>query len=421
MGGRPRLLLLLPSTTYRAAAFVEAARRLDVELTVGTDHRSVFAAANPEQYLSLDFDDRERAAAQAAGFAARHPVTAVAGVDDDTAVLAAAVAGALGLPHNPLAAAAAARNKLLQRRALAAAGVPVPSFAAHAVGEDPRGVAAAAPYPCVVKPLCLAASRGVIRADDPDEFVAAHAVLAGILAEPEVAARGEDACRYLVEAFVPGPELALEGVLEGGRLRVLALFDKPDPLDGPYFEETIYVTPSRLAARAQRELAACAESAARAVGLVSGPVHVELRYNDAGPWLIELAARSIGGRCSRVLRFGEGAGAAPLEELLLRRALGMPVATWEREAAAAGVMMIPVPGAGVLREVRGVEAARRVPGVEEVTITAHRGQRLVPPPRGAQYPGFIYARGPAPAGVEAALRRAHECLSFDLAPEREAD
>ena len=415
MGARARLLLLLPSTTYRAAAFVEAARRLDVDLTVASDQHSVFSGREPERLATFDFAHRERAAAQAAAFAAEHPVAAVVGVDDDTAILAAAIAEALGLPHNPLAAALAARNKLEQRVALAAARVPIPEFRAHGLDEDPASVARAAPYPCVVKPLCLSASRGVIRADSPEAFLAAHRVLSGLLAEPDVAARGADSRRYLVESFVPGPEFALEGLLENGRLRVLALFDKPDPLDGPYFEETLYVTPSRLEAAARDALADCAGRAAAALGLVTGPVHVELRLNDAGPWLIELGARPIGGRCSAVLRFGEGAQAISLEELLLRRALEMPAPTFEREEAAAGVMMIPMPGAGVLRAVRGVDAARAVPGVEDVAITAHPGQRLVPLPLGAQYPGFIFARGASAAEVESALRRAHACLRFDLA------
>ena len=417
MGARARLLLLLPSTTYRAAAFVEAARRLDVDLTVASDQNSAFSGREPERLATFDFAHRDTAAEEAAAFAAAHPVAAVVGVDDDTAILAAAMAERLGLPHNPVAATLAARNKLGQRRALAAAGVPVPAFAVHALDEDPLAVARTAPYPCVVKPLCLSASRGVIRADGPEAFVAAHGVLAEILGSPDAARRGEDSRRYLVESFVPGPEFALEGLLEAGRLRVLALFDKPDPLDGPTFEETIYLTPSRLDRTAQRALEACAARAAAAVGLVSGPVHVELRFNDAGPWLIELGARPIGGRCSAVLRFGEGAAAISLEELLLRHALGLPVPAVERETAAAGVMMIPVPGAGVLRAVRGVEAARAVPGVEDVAITAHPGQRLVPLPRGDRYPGFIFARGGEPAGVEAALRRAHACLRFDLAPQ----
>jgi biotin carboxylase len=415
VGSGPRLLLLLPSTTYRAAAFVEAARRLDVELTVASDHTSVFAGRQPERLLTLDFGSPERAAGQAAAFAARHPVGAVVGVDDDTVILAAAIAEALGLPHNPIEATLAARDKHRQRVALSGAGVPVPRFRLHRLDEDPLEVAAASVYPCVLKPLCLSASRGVIRADSAEDFVAAHRTLRGILGDAEVAARGAESRQFLVESFVPGPEFALEGLLDRGRLRVLALFDKPDPLDGPCFEETIYVTPSRLDPAAQRALAGCAERAALALGLVTGPVHVELRYNEAGPWLIELGARPIGGRCSQVLRFGRGPGALSLEELLLRHALGQPVPTFEREAEAVGVMMIPVPGAGALREVRGVDAARSVAGVEDVVITAHVGQTLVPLPRGAQYPGFIFARGGTAVDVESALRRAHACLEFAIA------
>ena len=415
MGSGPRLLLLLPSTTYRAAAFVEAARRLSIELTVASDHTSVFAGRQPERLVTLDFASPERAAVQAAAFAARHPVAAVVGVDDDTAMLAATIAEALGLPHNPIEATLAARDKHRQRLTLSGAGVPVPPFQLHRLDEDPRAVANLAGYPCVLKPLCLSASRGVIRVNSPEEFGAAHRVLSGILGEAEVAARGEESRQYLVEAFVPGPEFALEGLLDGGRLRVLALFDKPDPLDGPCFEETIYVTPSRLDGAAQQVLAECAERAALGLGLVTGPVHVELRFNDAGPWLIDLGARPIGGRCSQALRFGRGPAALSLEELLLRHALGLEIPTFDREVAAAGVMMIPVPGAGVLCGVRGVDAARSVAGVEDVVITAHVGQTLVPLPWGAQYPGFIFARGENAAEVESALRRAHACLGFDVA------
>ena len=417
MGAGPRLLLLLPSTTYRATAFVEAARRLEIELTVASDQRSVFAAQQPERLVTFDFASAERAAGQAVAFAARHPVAAVVGVDDDTAILAATIAEALGLPHNPIAATEAARDKHRQRVVLSRSGVPVPEFRLHRLADDPGPVARTASYPCVLKPLCLSASRGVMRADSPDAFIAAHRVLSEILGETEVAARGPESEQYLVEAFVPGPEVALEGLLDGGRLRVLALFDKPDPLDGPYFEETIYVTPSRLSAVVQGAVADCAERAALALGLTTGPVHVELRHNAAGPWLIDLGARPIGGRCSQVLRFGRAPAVFSLEELLLRHALGQSVPTFERVDEAAGVMMIPVAGAGVLRAVRGVDAARAVGGVEDVVLTAHVGQTLVPLPRGAQYPGFIFARGESAAQVESALRRAHACLTFDIATE----
>ena len=413
---KPRLLLLLPTATYRTAAFVEAARRLGVVLTVASERPSTFQDANPGGLVTLDLSEPDRAAAQARAFAREHPLQGVVGVDDDTAVVAAAIATALGLRGNDVAAARAARDKHEQRTSLATAGVPVPHFRLFPVDEDPRRLAAGVPYPCVLKPLRLAASRGVIRADTPEDFVAAFERVKRILEQAGCASRS-----ILVEDFVPGREYALEGLLLAGELRVLALFDKPDPLDGPYFEETIYVTPSRLPADEQRAVAACAERAAAALGLREGPVHAELRVNGSGPWLIELAARPIGGRCSGALRFGTGGSGlgtwASLEEIIVRHALGMQIPSLERESQASGVMMIPVPGAGVLREVRGVDEARGLPLVEEVVITAHPDQELVPWPEGARYPGFIFARGDTPEAVEAALRAAHRRLQFVIAPD----
>src|SRR5437588_1794175 len=393
----PRLLLLLPTATYRTAAFVEAARRLGVVLTVASERPSTFQDANPGGLVTLDLSEPDRAAAQARAFAREHPLQGVVGVDDDTAVVAAAIAGALGLRGNDVAAARAARDKHEQRTSLAAAGVAVPHFRLVRVDEDPRRLAAAVPYPCVLKPLRLAASRGVIRADTPAQFVDAFGRVKRILEQA-----GCDRS-ILVEDFVPGREVALEGLLLAGELRVLALFDKPDPLDGPYFEETIYVTPSRLPADEQRAVAACAERAAAALGLREGPVHAELRVNGSGPWLIELAARPIGGRCSGALRFeirGTGLGTwASLEEIIVRHAFGMQIPSLERESQASGVMMIPVPGAGVLREVRGVAAARGLPLVADVFITAHPDQALVHWAEGARYPGVILARGEQPEAV----------------------
>ena len=421
----PRLLLLLPTASYRTAAFVEAARRLGVDLTVASERPSTSQDANPRGLLTLHLSDPARAAGEARAFAQEHPLQGVVGVDDDTAVVAAAIAGELGLVGNDVAAAHAARDKHEQRTLLAAVGVPVPRFTRYGVDDDPRRLAAGVTYPCVLKPLRLAASRGVIRADTPEAFVAAFERVRRILKDAGCGMRdaggveGDASRSILVEDFVPGRECALEGLLVAGELRVLALFDKPDPLDGPYFEETIYVTPSRLPADQQRAVAACAERAAKALGLREGPVHAELRVNASGPWVIELAARPIGGRCSGALRFesrdaGSGMRDASLEEIILRHALGMPIPSLEREPQASGVMMIPVPAAGVLREVRGVEAARAVPQVEEVVITAHPGQELVPWPEGARYPGFIFARGETPDAVEAALRAAHQRLQFVL-------
>lgn len=410
----PRLLLLLPTSTYRTAAFVAAARQIGASLTVASEQPSTFAPANPAGLLTLNLASPELAVHQAQQFARSHPFHAVVGVDDDTAIIAAAIAERLGLKGNPIHAAQAARDKHRQRELLAAAGVPIPRFALHRIDDDTARLASSAAYPCVLKPLRLSASRGVIRADNPTGFIAAHAQLKAILAEPDVARCGDPARQFLVEEFIPGAEVALEGLLVNRRLHVLALFDKPDPLNGPFFEETIYVTPSRVPAALQTAIAQCAERAAQALGLAEGPIHAELRHNERGPWLIELAARPIGGRCSAVLRFGPGA--LSLEEIVLRHALDRPIPTLERERRAAGVMMVPIPRAGTLREVRGIAAARAIPLIEDVQITAHPGEHLLPFPYGSRYPGFIFARGETPALVEAALRAAHQRLAFVLEP-----
>jgi len=416
-----RVLLLLPTVTYRTVAFVEAARRLGAELTVASERPSTFERANPAGLVTLDFADPAHAAAQARAFARAHLVHGVVAVDDDTAVVAAAIAEALGLRGNPVVAAAAARDKHQQRQRLAARGVAVPRFELLATQTDPESVAASVTYPCVLKPLRLSASRGVVRADDPHGFVAAFRRLKAILEQREVAACGEWARQILVEEFVPGREVAVEGLVTQGALHVLAIFDKPDPLDGPFFEETIYVTPSRLAPTAQQEIAACAQAAVDALGLREGPIHAEVRHNDRGAWLIELAARPIGGRCSGALRFeireaGNGKRETSLEEIIIRHALGMELPAVEREQQASGVMMIPVPGPGVVRDVRGVGEAQKVPLVEEVVITTHPGQTLVPWPEGSRYPGFIFARGGTSEAVEAALRAAHARLEFVTEP-----
>jgi len=414
----PRLLLLLPTTTYRTTAFVEAARQIGVELTVASEQASTFAGANPAGLLTLDFKNPERAADDVHVFARTQPIQGVVGVDDDTAIVAAAIAERLKLKGNPMHAAEAARDKHRQRQLLADANVPIPRFALHLLSEDAAELATTIRYPCVLKPLRLSASRGVIRADNPQGFSKAHSRLKAILAQPEAAACGEPAWHYLVEEFIPGYEVALEGLVVNRRLHVLAIFDKPDPLDGPFFEETIYLTPSRVPAPLQAAIRDCADRAVRAVGIVEGPVHAELRYNERGPWLIELAARPIGGRCSAVLRFGAGGlglgAGVTLEEIIVRHSLGMPIPSLQRERLAAGVMMIPIPGAGALQEVRGVTEAKGVPLIEDVQITAHPGERLVPFPEGSRYPGFIFARGETPAVVEAALRDAHRRLEFVL-------
>ena len=408
-------MFLLPTTTYRAADFLAAAAKVGAEVTVASEEPSTFEGANPAGLVTLDFCDPADCARRVIEFSRTYPIDAVVGVDEETALAAAAIAQALGLPSNPPEAAAAARDKALLREALHAAGVPSPRSQIFRIEDGPNDAAATVAYPCVLKPTFLAGSRGVIRADDPESFRRAWDRIVAILSEPDVAARGAVAARrILVEEFVPGDEVAVEGLLTGGTLEVLAVFDKPDPLDGPYFEETIYVTPSRLPRRTLEQVRRVTEQGCRALGLEHGPIHAELRLSPSGPSLIELAARSIGGLCSRTLRFGTGLS---LEELILRHALGTSIVAPERNEGAAGVMMIPIPRAGKLVEVRGLEEARAVPGIADVVISAHPGQRLVPLPEGSRYLGFVFSRAPEPAGAELALRRAHSKLVFEVSPE----
>jgi biotin carboxylase len=409
-----RLLLLIPTTTYRTEDFVDAARKLEVDLVIASDRPNVMSGEFPDHLLTLPLSDPGAAVEEVRRFAARRPLDAVVPVDDLTTLAAAAICRDLGLRSSPLAAVSATRNKLRMCELLAAAGVPSPTFASWNVQDDPGAAAAAASYPCVLKPLVLSASRGVIRADDAVEFVTAFKRIAAILASPEVRDLGDGADGILVEEFVPGQEVALEGLLVGGELHTLALFDKPDPLDGPFFEETIYVTPSRLPESAQAAVRACTVQAARALGLTEGPVHAELRLraDERGrdtASMIEIAARSIGGLCSRTLTFGTGMS---LEEIILRHALDLPIASLLRDRRAAAVMMIPIPRGGILEDVQGLDDARAVPLIEDVTISMHKGQDVVPLPEGSRYLGFIFSRADTPARAEAALREAHRHLRF---------
>ena len=404
-----RLLLLIPTTSYRVSDFLKAAGGLDVEVTVGSNRRQVLEKYSHGQTVTLNFRNPERGTKQILDYARQRPLRAIVAVDDETTVLAAKASKALGLSHNSPESIEAAANKFRFRTVLTEAGLPSPGFTLVSLDDDPAEVANRVDFPCVLKPLALSASRGVIRANDPAAFAAAFYRIAKILKLPDAASLADLHDYVLVEDYIPGTEVALEGLLDRGRLNVLALFDKPDPLEGPYFEETLYVTPSRLSATVQDTVAAMTARAVTALGLHDGPVHVELRINENGPVIIELAARSIGGLCSRVLRFGVGIS---LEELILRHALGLPIDSLDREVLPSGVMMIPIPRAGRLRQVRGLEHARSIPGIEDLTITIPPGQEVIPLPEGSKYLGFIFARGRTPQNVEDALRDAHSRLEF---------
>jgi biotin carboxylase len=393
--------------TYRAGAFLSAAQNLNLEVVVGIDLPETLA-----DYwhvpLGVDFANAEASVQTIVEFALEHPLAAILSVDDSATELAARASAALGLPCNSPKAAEAARDKQMMRTLMSAGGAPCPVFRSFSLGDDPAWVASQVVYPCVLKPLRLSGSRGVIRANDTDEFIAAfHRLKRMLIAEGNSAYETS----FLVEDFIPGFEVALEGMLTHGQLKVLALFDKPDPLDGPFFEETIYVTPSRLSAPVQTEIAQCVATAASSLELREGPVHAELRVNEQGPWMLEIAGRSIGGLCSTILEFSSG---MCLEELILRHAIGEEMTTVERDEHAAGVMMIPIPSAGILKGVHGVGEAEKVPLITGIEITAKLNYSLVPLPEGASYLGFIFARGDTPAEVEEAIRKAHKLLRFDI-------
>lgn len=400
-----RVLLILPTATYRASDFLTAARALDAEVVIASERRQAMAAMVGDRALMVDLARQEVAAEAIVARARDKPLEAVVGVDEQGVLVAALAAARLGLAHNPPEAVAATRDKIAMRRAFAVAGLPQPDHLLAGPDADVARLAGEVGLPCVVKPVSLSASRGVIRADDPAGVAAAAKWVRSILAEA-----GEDPrAPLLIERYVPGVEVAVEGLLQRGALRVLAVFDKPDPLEGPYFEETIYVTPSRLPAETLEAVSLRTAEAAVALGLVEGPIHAELRIDGDSVWILELGARSIGGLCARSLRFGIGVS---LEELILRHALGLPTEGLDREQAASGVMMLPIPKEGVLREVRGQAEARAVPGLTGLEISIASGKRVRAPPEADRYLGFLFARGETPAEVERALRAAHGQLEI---------
>ena len=401
----PRVLLLFARTSYRAEAFLEAARRLGVDVTVGSNHRQALADLTPGSTLTLGVRDVPRSSAIIVRFAADYPLAAIVAAEDDFTPLAAAASEALGLTHHPPDAVRHARNKALMRRRLSAAGFSSPWFHTAPLQDDPVAVVSKIDFPCVLKPLALSASRGVIRADTPEQFVRAWHRIRAILESSDVVAKsGHLAAEILIEAYLPGREVAVEGIVTRGELLTLAMLDKPDPLEGPFFEETILLTPSRVPDRVQEDIVSFVRRCTAELGLDDGPIHAELRVDGDRISLLEIAPRSIGGRCSAILKFDPD---ATLEQLILRHSLGMPLDGFVREPGAAGVMMLPIPAAGVLREVRGLEAALEVPDIEGLEITIPLSHTVLPLPEGNRYLGFLFARAETPDQVERALRAAH--------------
>lgn len=407
-----RLLLIAPHSSYRIVPYLQAAARLNVDVLVAStsEHSLTSAVA---QGLRIDLQNPQQALALIKAAHHQQPFSGIIGSDDGAVELTAHAAKMLDLPHNPPAASHLTRRKDLARQCLRDAGLPVPDFRRLDLHQDLPAQIDKLAYPCVVKPIALSGSRGVIRANNADELLAACARIRAIVADqPDAEVR-----RFaLVEDYLPGAEVALEGMLHRGdrglELEVLALFDKPEPLQGPYFEESYYVTPSRHTAATQALIARRTREACAAYGLRHGPIHAELRLHDNEAWIVEIAARTIGGQCARLLQYGTGQG---LEELVIAQAVGrqrpQPAAT-----DAAGVLMIPIPQGGILRRIEGLADARRVAHITDITISVRDGYELVPLPEGEAYLGFIFAQAASPAEVETALRTAHDCLRIITAP-----
>lgn len=412
-----RVLLLATTTGYQTRMFAEAAARIGVDLIYATDRCDQIDDPWGDGAIAVRYHEEWRSVDALLKAIDARPIDAVLAVGDRPTVMAAFVARLVGLPGHPPEAAAAARDKRLTRERLKHAGLLTPHFVTVPVATNAGRLPGALQFPVVIKPTVLSASRGVIRADDALSFATAFDRVRRLLDSPDVRElRDPEADVIQIEEYIPGAEYALEGLLEDGVLRTLAMFDKPDPLDGPFFEETIYVTPSRVDAAIQQQIEEAVGAAVRALGLHHGPVHAECRVNDRGVFVLEVAARPIGGLCARSLRMQAGEVTIGFEEYLLRHALGEPLAGWRREQAASAVMMIPIPRSGVYRRVDGVEAARQVPHVEDIQITAKPDQQLLALPEGSSYLGFIFARAAGAAAAERAVRDAHARLRFTIDP-----
>jgi biotin carboxylase len=415
----PRLLLFSAKLGYQTRSFDEVARKLGVDLVFVTDRCHQLDDPWGDRAIPVHFETPDAAAYAVLQAMRGQDVDGILALGDRPAVAAAYVARGLGILYNHHAAVEACRSKLRMREVFREAGLRVPWFRSISLTPKPEPALLGISYPCVAKPLSLSASQGVVRANSREEFIAAATRIRRLLESPEIrATREPNLDQMLVEGYIPGREVAVEGLLTDGKLRILAIFDKPDPLEGPYFEETIYITPSRLPESQQREIERCAEDAVRALGLSQGPVHAEFRVNDEGVWPLEVAPRPIGGLCARALRFAPDptTQAIGLEELLLRHALGLPGSDLPREQSASGVMMIPVPKSGILEKIEGEDDARGVPGISALEITARLHDYIAAWPEGSSYLGFLFATGNSAEEVEEAIRAAHARLHFDLKP-----
>jgi biotin carboxylase len=414
----PRVMLILPTETYRATAFLQAAQELHLDVVVASNEAPTLATLMEGHVLTLDLRHPDESAKRSAAFASRWPVDAVLGVDESSVVTAATVAERLLTPRrNAVASVQATRDKRLLRKVLTDAALAQPRYVEIDVDADAAAIDAAIAVtglPCVIKPVVLAASRGVIRADDRAGVQAAVRRTGALVRE---ICAGTSLPPLIIESYVEGVEIALEGVVREGFLEVIAIFDKPDPLVGPFFEETIYVTPSRFNTAVQESVIDSVRTAVSALGLQHGPIHAEVRLASDGAVVIEVAARSIGGLCSRAIRIVcEDAPdeVRSLENVILREVCGLPLGRMRTVDSASGVFMLPIPQAGTLRDVRGLARAEQVPGITGVAISIPIGHPVRPLPEGDRYLGFIFARGETPEAVEHSLRSAEALLEVGV-------
>jgi biotin carboxylase len=414
-----RLLLFTAKLGYQTRSFEEAALKLGVQLVYVTDRCHQLEDPWGDRAIAVHFENPEVAAYAVMEGLRDQIVDGILALGDRPAAAAAYAARGLGLHYNHPAVVEACRSKLRMREVFRDAGLRVPWFRDLPIAPTPEPTLLGIQFPCVLKPLSLSASQGVVRANNREEFLAAALRIRRLLESPEIRSTREPHLdRMLVEGYITGREVAVEGLLTDGQLRMLAIFDKPDPLEGPYFEETIYITPSRLSDTELRAVEQCARDAARALGLSHGPVHAEFRINDDGVWPLEVAPRPIGGLCARALQFvfGTEEKTIGLEELLLRHALELSGTDAPRESLASGVLMIPVPRSGILEAVNGEDAARAMPGVSDLLITARLHDYIAAWPEGCSYLGFLFARGTSAAEVEQVIRTANEKLAFTITP-----
>ena len=402
------VLLVAPHNSYRIHAYIEAAKRLSIHLVVASQSEYSLVAA-VAQGIQIDFSNTGASLKKIIDAHHKRRFDAVIASDDGAVNIAASIAKALGLSSNEPDSALLTRRKDLARLRLQSCGVPVPDFRIVKLSEPIEPQLQLLQYPVVVKPISMSGSKGVIRANSHQECIKAIERIRPLLVH-----LSNDAERQLVliESYIVGVEVAFEGLLHKGALEQLAIFDKPDSMEGPFFEETYYITPSRLSDADKRLVANRVGEACKAYGLREGPVHAELRLQHSEAYIIEIASRTIGGDCADMLKFGLNMG---LEELVLLQSLGRPIGVPDLNYSV-GALMIPIPSQGILRRVEGIARAKKVPYITNIGISVREGYELVPLPEGSSYLGFIFAKAPTFTLVETALRDAHDCLNIAIAP-----